>query len=243
MTDHPPWWDPYSSQPYKLAQAGKSKITTGHFIEYLKILITTVGLLPAVAYKFLALKPQMPKNRVDFAGLSINAEPQWQSAHVDMVNELGVKHLLLRVPGWQLDKLDEVIKFIEKFPDQEFLINILQSARSVEYPDQWRNQLETVFAALSGHCTTFQIANAVNRTKWGCKHSGQALELFKIADEVRSNYPEIKLLGSSIIDFEPLLSLRTLFNFSGYKNDGCASLLYINRRGSAYGKQYRYFRS
>lgn len=239
--EHPAWWDPYSSQPYKLPKNGKSRLSPENLLEYSKIFGTTLGLLPALLWKYISLKRGPAKNMQDFAGLSINSDPQWQNAHQEMIEEIGVKNLLLRVPVWQLEKLDEIEKFVEKFPTHNFLINILQYSGSVENPDQWRDHVQLIFDRLSPRCTTFKIANAVNRSKWGCKNSGEALELFRIASEVRSDFPNIKLLGSSVIDFEPMLSLRTLYNFKSYQYDGCASLLYINRRGSVYGKQYRYF--
>mgnify|MGYP000855373273 FL=1 len=44
-----------------------------------------------------------------------------------------------------------------------------------------------------------------------------------------------------MIDFEPLSTLRTLFNFHQYQLDACSALLYVNRRGSPYAKQFGLF--
>ena len=177
----------------------------------------------------------------ELAGIGINSDPRWINAHIEFVEEIGVRHLLLRAPVWQLDRLDSIATLMEKFPRHEFVINILQCRESIQKPELWRKQISQIVETLSPQCRTFKIGNAVNRTKWGCRHSGDALKMFKIADEIRSQFRDIRILGSSVIDFEPLVTLRTLFNFANFHYDGCAALLYINRRGSAYGKQYGYF--
>jgi hypothetical protein len=241
MTNSPAWWDPYSCQPYKLPKKQKPRVSPASLLEYSRVMVTALALSPAVAWKY-AKQSQgtvVPMN--DFAGIGVNPDPDWINAHLELVEEIGVRNLLLRVPVWQLDQLDHIAAFMEKFPGHEFVVNVLQCRDSILNPEIWRTQISQILDTLSPKCRIFKIGNAVNRSKWGCRHSGEALRLFKVADEVRSEFPGIKFLGSSVIDFEPLITLRTLFNFVGYRYDGCASLLYINRRGSAFGKQYRYF--
>ena len=241
MSDHPDWWDPYSCQPYKLTDSEKPRANIDNFAEYAKVLATFLGLSPALIWKYITLKPGKVRPMQDFAGLSISIEQQWQSAQLEMVKDLGVKNLLIRIADWQLNDLDNILQYLKSFNGADFTVNILQSRNSVGNHQLWREQVYKTISALQPVCKRFKIANAVNRSKWGCSNSGNAIELFKIADKVKQEFSNIELLGSSVIDFEPLISLRTLFNFSGVNYDGCASLLYINRRGSAYGKQYSYF--
>ena len=241
MNQHPDWWDPWSCQPYIIPEADKTRVSAANLREYAKVLFTAIGLAGGVAWQYSRLRKRQNKTMIDFAGLGINSEQQWQNAHVEMVEELGVRHLLLRIPVWQPDQFDRDLKFLERFEANRFVINILQDRESVLNTDLWQSRLHEIFGAFSGRCNIFKIGNAVNRSKWGCRNTSDALRLFKIADDVRADYPHIQLLGSSIIDFEPLPMQRTLFNSYGYNMDGCAALLYVNRRGSAYGKQYRYF--
>ena len=245
MTDKsnfPEWWDPYSCQPYKLKDREKPRFCLSNLAEYSKIGATTLTLLPAVAYRYARLEPAQPTQPASIAGLSLNTDPEWRSAQRDLVEELGVKHLLIRISNWETRNLDSIVDYTASFREQDFVVNILQDRQSVRSESGWQQQLHSIFDAFQPHCSTFKIGNAVNRSKWGCRHSGDAVSLFRIADQVRrKNYPNLKLLGSSVIDFEPLITLRTLCNFANYKYDGCAALLYINRRGSAYGKQYGIF--
>jgi hypothetical protein len=240
--EHPEWWDPYSCQPYKMADAEKPRSGMGNLIEYSKITASALVGLPAIIYQYLALKKspsQVPMK--DFAGLSINADKPHRTATLEMVEELGVQELLLRVPSWEAADIEDYANYIERFKQQNVLVNILQSRDSVKDIDQWRNQVRTIIDGLQDVTQTFWIGNAINRTKWGCAHSGQYLELQEAVESLREDFPKMKLLGSSIIDFEPLLSWRTLWNCRKFHLDGTAALLYVNRRHSPYGKQYKIF--
>ena len=241
MTTHPTWWDPHSSQPYKLAKNEKPRFSLQNLFEYCKIISTACALSPAVVWKYNTLKPGEPKSMCDMAGLSINPDQQWQSAHLEMIEEIGVRNLLVRIPSWESHRLDEYLLFLDKLSGHDILINILQSRHSIADPSQWKSQLREILKHTSPLCNTYMIGNAVNRSKWGCRHSGDALRLFLAASELKQEFTEVNILTSSVIDFEPLISLRTLYNFSGYQSDGCASLLYINRRGSCDAKQFGFF--
>jgi hypothetical protein len=51
--------------------------------------------------------------------------------------------------------------------------------------------------------------------------------------EIRNDkFPHLKLIGSSVIDFEYHYTIRTLFNFFNIKYDKFSSLLYVDRRGA-----------
>ncbi|HED14199.1 MAG TPA: hypothetical protein ENI62_11220 [Gammaproteobacteria bacterium] len=237
----PEWWDPWSNQPRKIAQADKPQLNRETGLEYAKVLSTALLRLPRLSTHYLRLAPTVPAPADSFIGLSISPDTRFNAALVEMIGELGVRQLLLRVPVWQLERLDEFRDFIQRFPQCSWLINILQDRNSVVHPERWQHALSTIFSALSPLVNWFQIGNAVNRSKWGCHHSGDYLQLLDHTEQLRSSFPSIKLAGSSVIDFEPLVTLRTLHNHHNYRLDAVAAQLYINRRGSAYGYQYGIF--
>lgn len=241
-TEIPSWWDPHSNQPYKLPAGEKPRATAANLAEYLKVAATTLLAAPPLLWKYSTARPgALQPEPKRFVGLSVSPDPRFDAAAVEMVEELGVEELLVRVHPWDVERLEETLSFMDRFPDCRFLVNVLQSRASIRDPDLWARQLERVFDALGARAKWFQVGNAVNRSKWGCRHSGDALRLFRIADEVRRDFPGVRLLGSSVIDFEPLVALRTLLNLAGYRMDGCAAQLYVNRRGPPTGKQYGYF--
>ncbi len=242
MKNQPEWWDPYSCQPYKMKDEDKPRSGFGNIWEYTKVAGSNLVGLPAIAYQYLTLRKSPSNSPADqFAGLSIALDAQYENAMIEMVEELGVKQLLIRIPSWDTDALDNYVRFIERFPDNEFIINILQSRDSVNNLELWQTQVSDIISSTQHLTKTYWIGNAVNRTKWGCVHSGQALDLQESVEALRAEYPDLKLLGSSIIDFEPLLSWRTLWNFRDYHLEGNAALLYVNRRHSPYGTQYGIF--
>jgi hypothetical protein len=242
MKNQPDWWDPYSCQPYKMQDEDKPRSGLANVWEYSKVAGSNLLGLPAITYQTLMLKKSPANIAADqFVGLSIAPDEQYQSALVEMVEELGVKQLLIRIPSWDLAELDGYVRFLELFPANEFVINILQSRDSVNNLNEWQKQVASIIAATQHITKTFWIGNAVNRTKWGCVHSGQALDLQVKVEELRGEFPDLKLLGSSIIDFEPLLSWRTLWNFRKFHIEANAALLYVNRRHSPYGTQYGVF--
>jgi len=239
--EYPGWWDPWSNQPRRLARLDKPRLNGTTGLEYLKILSTALLQLPRLGIRYLRLAPAEPPSADTFIGLSISPDMRFNTALVDMVEDLGVRQLQLRVPVWQLGRLDEFRDFMQLFPQCSWLINILQDRDSVLHPQHWQTALSSIFTALSPVVEWFQIGNAINRSKWGCHHSGDYLQLLESATRVSRDFPGVKLAGSSVIDFEPLITLRSVYNQHHYQLDAVAAQLYINRRGSAYGHQYGLF--
>ncbi len=242
MKNQPDWWDPYSCQPYKLQDEDKPRSSAANILEYSKVAASNLIGLPAIAFQYCRLnKSPSTLPASEFVGLSIALDLENASAIQEMVDDLGVKQLLIRIPSWDVDALQDYVSFIELFPEQEFVINILQSRDSVKNIGAWQRQVAEIIQATQHITKTYWIGNAVNRTKWGCAHSGQYLALQDSVEELRSEFDQLKILGSSIIDFEPLLSWRTLWNFHRYQLQANAALLYVNRRHSPYGTQYGIF--
>ena len=199
-------------------------------------------MFPLFLWRYATVKPApAPPDPKTFIGLSVSPHPDYDNAIVEMVNELGVRELLVRVPTWDLQQLQTISRFMERFPHQRFLVNVLQDPTAVRDTGLWQSRLREVFSTLAGRAEYFQIGNAVNRTKWGCRHSGEYLTLLQAAEEVRAQYPGVRFVGSSVIDFEPFITFRTLYNRYRYHLDVVGALLYVNRRGSPYNRQFGVF--
>ncbi len=236
------WWDFHSDQPYQLDPDSRPRLGFSGGREYLTIAASAAFAAPAVLWKYFRLRPQMPlPDAKSFIGLSVSPDPVNGSSIIDMLDELGVKQLLVRIPVWEISRLDHYVRFIEELGSRHVLVNILQDRESVAKPAQWFSCLRDIFAALSPVTTYFQIGNAVNRQKWGCAHSGEYLDLLEIANNLRNEFPHLKLVGSSVIDFEPLVTFRTVWNRRPYTLDVVSALLYVNRRGSPLSRQYGLF--
>jgi hypothetical protein len=147
----------------------------------------------------------------------------------------------VRFPVWERSRIEDYVRFVETLGRPRPLINILQNRDSVLNPQRWASDLALAFEHFQPLTDTFQIGNASNRTKWGCRNLGEYLALLEAAEAVRADFPGVKLVGSSVIDFEPLATLRTLSNHRRYQLDAVGALLYVNRRGSPYARQYGVF--
>jgi len=236
------WWDYNSDQPYPLAGSDKPRTRGPQLREYLSVLGTAVLLFPSVMWRYATHRPAPARpDPKTFIGLGVSPDLRYNDAVADMVAELEVEELLVRVPTWSLEDLDAIASFMARFPRQRFLVNVLQDRAAVNDPQLWRRRLHSVFDALGGRAEYFQIGNAINRTKWGCSHSGEYLALLETAQSLRAEFPRIKFVGSSVIDFDPLVSLRTLYNRRSYHLDVASALLYVNRRGSPYTRQFLIF--
>lgn len=240
--DYPDWWDPYSNQPRKLPGERKPRLSAANIAEYLKVAGTALAASPRVLWRYAAARAApSAAPATEFIGLSISPDRRHAAEIRDMIAELGVEELLIRIPSWDLDRLDEYLEFASQFRDRRLVFNILQCRQSVTQPGAWTAALDAIFTRFKHLSGYFQIGNAVNRTKWGCVHSGEYLELLEAAERVRAAHPGVKLVGSSVIDFEPLVTLRTLRNPRRYHLDVVSTLMYVNRRGSPYGRQYLVF--
>jgi len=140
----------------------------------------------------------------------------------------------------QLDRLSEIAEWIASYPGYRFLVVIAQNRRSVCEPKFWQESVRQIFCALPT-VNEFQIGQATNRSKWGCLHFGEYAELAERIDELRGEFPHVRLAGPSLIDFEPLAMIRSLLNWRRFRFDAVASALYVDRRGAPTSTQYQFF--
>ncbi|NOZ10470.1 MAG: hypothetical protein GXP09_05465 [Gammaproteobacteria bacterium] len=235
-------WDPHSDQPYRIPATDKDRFAPAALGEYIITLFTALSLSPAILWRYLSDRPSFTSTTArQFVGLGISLDAGYPDETVEMVNELGVEELLLRVPVWDLERIDEYVAYAERFQGCRFLINVLQHRDSVRDHNAWRESLRTILEKFKHITSDFQIGNASNRSKWGCRHTGEYLRLLEIAEEVRSEFPGVYLIGPSVIDFEPLAMIRALLNRRRYHLDRVSALLYVNRRGAPTNCQFGVF--
>lgn len=227
-------WDSHSDQPHVIKdKALKKHIYKKYRWDFFKLFVTNLVIYPLVilVYRFFPTR----KIQVDtnlFFGMSINQDKNpFQSK--GLIDDLGVKTLLIRMPLSDIEHIDKYVDFAAQYDDKDILINILQDRRHIENKDLLTKSLEHIFSAFSPYTTKFQLGNAINRKKWAIFSMDEFLRFYQLGFEIRNNkFPQIKLLGSSVIDFEYYFSIRTLFNGYKMQYDQFSSLLYVDRRGA-----------
>jgi hypothetical protein len=161
----------------------------------------------------------------------------------EFIEELGVKHLLIRIPLWQMDRVEEYVAFAKSFgEDKTILLNILQDREHIEDEALLKKDITIIFEKFGSFIFEYQIGNAINRTKWGFFSMDEYLHWYQTIQEIRDKqYPSLKLIGSSVIDFEYHYTIRTLFHWFPLKYDRFSALLYVDRRGSPESTQMGLF--
>ena len=248
-------WDSHSDQPYILKREIKKALRKGHGINYLKLITTNFIYFPYLFLKFL-LKPvgSILSNKnyntnkafdkiepTRFYGLCVNLDKG--KIQYELIEELGVKSLQIRVFLNDIENIDNYVAFAKGFgEDKEILITIIQDREHIENHTLLEKDIKIIFEKFQNITNEFMVGNAINRIKWGFVSVEEYLSFYKIVQSVRDKaFPNIKLIGSSVIDFEYHFTIRTLFNNYSIFYDKVASLLYVDRRGSPYSTQMGIF--
>ena len=229
-------WDYFSDQPYQLKdRTFKKMMRRREFFSIFKTFFIALFVLPLSIFMI----PFAKRKSVDsdnFFAMSVNLDKE-PLLTPDLLNELGVKHILVRCKLWEMDRLLELNDFILScevpggYMTNEITVNILQDREHIEDLELLKNDLRTIFSTLK--VRRFQIGSTINRAKWGFFSVNEYSRFFKVAYDLKLHeFQDITLIGSGVIDFEYHFTAHTLFNLTPSMFDGTASLLYVDRRGA-----------
>jgi len=225
-------WDDFSDQPYQLKDKNyKKKMRKREFKSLVKTVLTALIILPfsIIAMPFVKRK-QINSNDFFCMGVDFQREPH---VTLKLIEELEVSRILLRLKLWEMDRLDSLKSFISSVEDKKITLKIMQDRENVEDLDLLKKNLQTIFKELNEVVDIFEIGSTINRAKWGFFSVNEYSKFYQVAYDLKINeFPNIKLIGSVVIDFEYHFTAHTLFNFFKYKYDGISSLLYVDRRGA-----------
>ena len=234
-------WDKYSDQPYPLKdKTYKKKMRKKHLWDYVPLLLSNLVFFP-LSILLMSFYKGKEIDKSNFYGLGVDLDKG--KAQIELIEELGVKHLLIRMPLWEMDRVEEYVAFAKCFgTEKTILLNILQDREHIEDRVLLKKDIETIFEKFGSFVSEYQVGSAINRTKWGFFSMGEYLGWYETIQQIRDvKYPHLKLIGSSVIDFEYHYTIRTLFNFSHVKYDKLSSLLYVDRRGAPSNTQMGIF--
>jgi hypothetical protein len=162
----------------------------------------------------------------------------------DLVAELGVTEVLVRLPLWKLEDLSAYLRFIEGWHRRgcNVMVNLLQDPEIIDDKTKLERKAREVFSALQGLISKVQVGNAINRAKWGFYSVSEYLDFFEVFQAARYTHaPGIKLCGPAVIDFEYHHTARALFNTRAIQFDQVSALLYVDRCGHPMNPQLGVF--
>ena len=225
-------WDEYSDQPALLQdKAYKKKMRKNDSFSLVKTILTALIILPFS----MVMMPFVKRREIqssEFFSLGVDFERNVESTH-ELIEELEVKNLLLRLKLWEVEKLDLLKNFLTQHQDKKIILKIMQDREHIEDLQLLQKNLRQIFQELDGLVDIYEIGTTINRTKWGFFSVDEYSRFFKVAYDLKvAEFPSIQLIGSGVIDFEYHFTAHTLFNFFAYKFNGISSLLYVDRRGA-----------
>jgi len=225
-------WDTYSDQPAVIRnKALKRQMRTSALPSLIKTFLIALVILP-IAFLLHYLLPRKKIRGDDFFGLGVNLDKEPNTTPY-LLEELGVKKLLIRIPLWEMERLDEYVRFIQTFTDKHITVALLQDREHITSPTMTKDHLTQIFNALNGVCDTYIIGSTINRAKWGFFSVNEYLNFYAIAYTLKQeHFPHLKLIGSNVIDFELHFTAHTLFHLKNIRFDALGSLLYVDRRGA-----------
>ena len=151
-----------------------------------------------------------------------------------------MRKVLLRLHPWaENHDAEEALAAELAGRGYDLAFSLPQTRELVREPARWRASLDELAARFTPYGRNFQVGQAVNRSKWGVWRYDEYEALVAAAADAFAQYPQARLLGPAVIDFEyyataAILNMRWR---SGLALDGVASLLYVDRRGAPENRQ------
>lgn len=231
-------WDYLSDQPHQHAgRWEKLAVRAADAPAHLAELAVAVWAAPRIARRYRQLIAARGREPVSWpgVGLCVRPHPDQPEELLTAIDDLGPDHLLLRLHPWQESHEDELrLARALHAKGFELCFALPQNRDLVKAPERWRAAVAELAERFLPYGDTFVVGQAINRSKWGVWRQEEYVELARIAgEEIRSRSAGAKILGPGVIDFEPHAT-ATVANLSrpGYRLDGLASLLYVDRRGA-----------
>ena len=230
-------WDPYSDQPYQLKdRAYKKRMRKRELLSLLLTIFSALLIFPLV----LLLQFVLPRRHITsehFFGMSIDLDRAPEQTRA-LVEELNVNTILIRLPLWEMERLSSYVDLIRVYADKKIILNVMQDREHVEDLELLQRDLRQLFGALKDDVALFQVGSTINRAKWGFFSVHEYLRFYQVAYRLKKEqFPTLKLMGPSVIDFEYHFTIHALFNFFRLKYDALSALLYVDRRGAPENRQ------
>jgi len=234
-------WDHRSDQPARLRGALRRRLRRRAWSDWALTAAQAATLAPLLALRRPGLPRDEPVAPREALGVGVSPLDHDPVRLRDCLDELGCPRILVRFEWRRMHRWDELAAALAVL-DRPALAVLVQDRPAVCDHRRWRAGLHRFYRALPQQVEAVQALQAVNRLKWGCATVGEGLPLAALACSAHHRFaPELPLLGSSVIDFEPLPTLRSLVTARPVCYHAAAALLYVDRRGGPTARQYGCF--
>jgi tRNA A-37 threonylcarbamoyl transferase component Bud32 len=241
-------WDHLSDQPHQHAgRLAKLRVRLADARHHAEEAAVVAAALPRIRSRYRELKAGLYRQPVNWDGVGLCVRP-WPEDSADpaavagLVEELGVRHVLLRLHPWAEDHAAEeaLARELHRLQGRgcELTYALPQNRELVKDPVRWRRAIEEMAPRFLPYGRRFQVGQAINRSKWGIWNLAEYVELVRGASEVLRRQPDVEILGPAVIDFEFHVTAAALnLRRPGLRFDAVSSLLYVDRRGAPENRQ------
>ncbi|HEY0783384.1 MAG TPA: hypothetical protein VGE98_13075, partial [Thermoanaerobaculia bacterium] len=235
-------WDRLSDQPHQHAgRFDKLRVRLADGAVHASSLLTVAAAVPRIwaRYRKLQRQPSAKPIVMDGLGVGVRPWPEAPDALLALLDELGARHVLLRLHPWE-DDHDAEAALARALHGRgcDLTFALPQNRELVRDPERWRRAIEALGERFVPYGRRFQIGQAINRSKWGVWNAREYAALARTAETALRRHGDVELLGPSVIDFEYHVTAAVLnLPSAGFHLDAVSALLYVDRRGAPEGKQ------
>ncbi len=237
-------WDHLSDQPHLHATPlEKLVVRLRDGRAHLEELSAAVGALPRIYRRYRALRRGLYAHPVPFAGagIALRPEPGDPEGLLDLVDELGAGRVLLRLHPWDEAGRDAEEALARELAGRglEVTFALPQNRDLVKDPERWRSAVAEIAERFTPYGRSFQVGQAINRSKWGVWTVDEYERLVGAARaELTRARPDVEILGPAVIDFEFHVTAAVLnMRRPALGLDAVSALLYVDRRGAPESSQ------
>lgn len=239
-------WDHLSDQPHQHASRWeKLRVRLADLPAHLRGYAVLAGAVPRIARRYRRLRRELYERPVPWRGAGVCVRPHDDDPELQLrlLDELGLRHVLLRLHPWQEthDAEEELAQALHE-RGYELSFALPQNRDLVRHPALWRRRVEDLARRFVPYGRHFQVGQAINRSKWGVWVVNEYLRLARDAADIlrrvgRELGVSVEVMGPAVIDFE-VYSTASVLNLAGCPRfDAVASLLYVDRRGAPEHRQ------
>jgi tRNA A-37 threonylcarbamoyl transferase component Bud32 len=235
-------WDRLSDQPHQHAgRLAKLRVRLADARAHAGEAAVVAGALPRIRRRYRELKRDLWTAPVAWggAGLCLRPWPENPEAPLALVDELGVRHVLVRLHPWEEEHAaEEELARALHARGCELTFALPQNRELVRDPARWERAVERLGRVFAPYGPRFQVGQAINRSKWGTWNQGEYAELARSAAAILRRMPGMEILGPAVIDFEYHVTAAVLNQKDlGMRFDAVSALLYVDRRGAPENRQ------
>ena len=234
-------WDALSDQPHQHASRAEKLFVRARDVgPHLRAQLVAAAAAPRIWRRYRELMDGLHKEPVSFGKLGIGLRPYHEdpAALLAAVDELGVRHALVRLHPWQ-ETHDDEEGLARALRDRgiAILFALPQRRELVRDLARWRRAIEQLAARFAPYAEAFQVGQAINRSKWGVWTLAEYRALLREAAAALEPHG-VPIVGPGVIDFEPHVTAAAVnWPDLGVRFHALASLLYVDRRGAPENKQ------